>query len=916
MKPIGTSILNLGRIVALPLISLSLAAPAVAQSDPMLEEIVVVAQKREENIMDVPVAITAVTGAQIEASGIKDMLDLQLNVPGLIVGGSQTTTTSNFSIRGLGSTANNFGVESSVGLYVDGVYRSRQSSMINDLVDIQAVEVLRGPQGTLFGKNTAAGAINVRTVAPSLDSRDAFFEVTAGDLDLMRITGGMNFALTDEVAFRATFFSSQRDGYVANHVYDYTSPIPSITVQDNLFNNRDRFGVRLQALYDNGENFNLRVIADYSEIDEYCCIGTSRVDGLLSHGALQQGIVAPGPDFLRLLVAEQNGQGGITYTDFPYGSFGVDLPPLVRQGVSWDDYITTLNRPPVSQNEDSGLSLEMNWELDNGMTVTSVTAFRAFDTFDHIDADFTDTLLAERTNDAAQDSISQELRLSGTFGEGSNWVVGAYYFAQEIESNTFTVGGSDLQAFGDLGWQFSEDLQELGAAFGFQDVAEGPLTMSSLAQQVSVLSALTNGYIAPGAPSFPEGAFANDDVTQEHDGFAVFGQVDWAISDALKLTLGARYTEETKDIRAIYTQTNPGGEENLFLPEFDFLFPALLEWASLYQWIGAGQPPEAAPPINFLNRVAAPNSGWAAWTLPPFAPRPNVIDKLDDDQVTGTAKLTWFINDSMMAYASYATGFKSGGTNTDRIEYDWTDPDNPLFSQLFDAEKSTSMELGFKGDIGNNFRLSMALYQTDFDDFQANTFEGSGFILRNAGELEIKGVEIEWLWQALENTTISGYYAHNEGEYITFPLGIAWDATPFHSGRDQDGNPLITDSGDRSGEALPYNPEDRYMLALTQDFPMGNNNMFLRAEYIHASEATTDGDNDPLTLQDDFGILNLRVGVEIADWNSTITLWGRNITDERYYNGSFDPPLLDFGRMNSYPSEVATYGITFRKNWD
>jgi outer membrane receptor protein involved in Fe transport len=151
MKPVGTNILNLGRAIALPLVGLALATPAVAQDDePLLEEIVVVAQKREQNIMDVPVAV----------------FDLQQNVPGLIVGRSQTATTSNFAIRGIGSTSNNFGVESSVGLYVDGVYRSRQSSMINELIDVYAAEVLRGPQGTLFGKNTASGAINIRTVAP------------------------------------------------------------------------------------------------------------------------------------------------------------------------------------------------------------------------------------------------------------------------------------------------------------------------------------------------------------------------------------------------------------------------------------------------------------------------------------------------------------------------------------------------------------------------------------------------------------------------------------------------------------------------------------------------------------------------------------------------------------------------------
>jgi outer membrane receptor protein involved in Fe transport len=880
MKPIGTSILNLGRFIALPLAGLVLAAPASAQNDPLLEEITVVAQKREQNIMDVPVAITAVTGAQIEASGIKDMIDLQQNVPGLIVGGSQTTTTSNFSIRGVGSTSNNFGVESSVGLYVDGVYRSRQSSLINELVDVQAVEVLRGPQGTLFGKNTAAGAINVRTVAPEVGDRNAFVEFTVGDLDLTRLSAASNFTLTDEIAVRATYFQSERDGYVDNYTYDLATP--SIGIQENAFNNRDRWGLRVQATYDNGENFTARIIGDYSELDEICCIGTSRVDSVLAHDLLQQGTIRPGPDYIRMLL------GGITYTDFPYSSFDLGLPPTVIEGVSWDDYITAVNTLPVSQNQDRGTSIELNWDLSDTMTLTSVSAFRSFDTFDNIDADFTDSLIAERTNEAEQDSISQELRLAGEFGNGSNWVAGAYFFTQDIKSNTRTVGGTDLQPYADL------------AASG---------TLTALRDAVTDFS-LATGRVPPGADPFPAGAFADDVVNQSHDGFAVFGQVDWALSDSFTLSLGARYTEETKDIDAVYTQTNPG----TYIFDEDESPAAIIGAITAWQvWFATDGDPANEPDLSPLLTVSDP--GWAAYTLPPFSPRPNVNEKLEDDQITGTVKATWYISDSSMTYLSYATGYKSGGTNADRIEYDWNDPDNPLFSQLFSPEKSSSIELGYKGDVGDHLRISAAAYFSEFEDFQANTFEGSGFILRNAGDMEIAGVEIEGILHIFDNTTITGYYAYNQGEYKSFVRGICWDATPFHTGEPDPGDTGDV-SCDRSGEAIPYNPEHRAQVALTQDFPMGNNNMFFRAEYAFASEATTDGDNDPLTLQDDFGILNLRVGVDIADWNSTITLWGRNVTDERYYNGSFDPPLLDNGRMNSYPSEIATWGVTFRKNWD
>ncbi|NNL63697.1 MAG: TonB-dependent receptor plug domain-containing protein, partial [Woeseiaceae bacterium] len=446
MRPTGSSLQKLGPTLLMGLAGLAVAVPAAAQEQtksPGLEEIIVISKSRGAvSVMDVPTAITAVTGTQMEASGVKSMEDLQQNVPGLIVGGSQTTTTKNFAIRGIGSTSNNFGVESSVGLYVDNVYRSRQSSMINELVDVEAVEVLRGPQGTLFGKNTAAGAIQVRTVAPSTDSVDAFVELQAGDRNLQRIAGAANIPLTDNLAFRGTIFSSKRDGYVANHNYDLSGPIPSLVVEDDLFNDRDRLGLRMQLGYDNGDDLSVRVIGDYSEIDEICCIGTSRIDSVYRRSTSTPSVGDFGPDFARLMT------GGIVFTDRDYpdalptttlftllnigfAPFGLpafpeaDLPfPNLVEGVGWDDYITSVNFAPVSQNEDRGLSVEINKDFDNGTTLTSVTAVRAFDTYDRIDADFTNSAIAERVNDAEQDSISQELRLAGSFGDGSTWVFG------------------------------------------------------------------------------------------------------------------------------------------------------------------------------------------------------------------------------------------------------------------------------------------------------------------------------------------------------------------------------------------------------------------------------------------------------------------------------------------------------------
>ena len=154
----------------------------------MLEEIIVTAQKREQNLQDVPLAVSAFTGDFLNENAIKDVYDLQLSAPSLIISGNQSSSTGNFTIRGVGTGAQNFGLESSVGLYVDGVYRSRQSSMINELVDIEAVEVLRGPQGTLFGKNSSSGAVLLRTVAPSHE-QNGFMQLSFGDYNLQTLSG-------------------------------------------------------------------------------------------------------------------------------------------------------------------------------------------------------------------------------------------------------------------------------------------------------------------------------------------------------------------------------------------------------------------------------------------------------------------------------------------------------------------------------------------------------------------------------------------------------------------------------------------------------------------------------------------------------------------------------------------------------
>jgi outer membrane receptor protein involved in Fe transport len=535
--------------------------------------------------------------------------------------------------------------------------------------------------------------------------------------------------------------------------------------------------------------------------------------------------------------------------------------------------------------------MEINKRFGNGIELKSVTAFRAFETYDSIDIDFSDVDLLHRVNTAEQSSFSQEFQLTGEFGSGSSWVVGAYYFGQELDSTTLT----------STGLMFGPYIDFLNPAL--------PATVAAIEQvRAALVGSPLEGFVAPATAAFPLGADGFDVVEQDHSSYAVFGQMDFAFNDMFTLSLGARYTDETKDIDATYVQTANGPP-----PDQDAIMAALF---------GASQGDFSGILSGALVPVTEPNIAWGSYLYDPLSPRPDVKDTLSDDQTTGTVKLSFFPADSTMVYASYSTGFKAGGTNTQRI--------NVAFDQIFGAETSSSAEVGLKGQYGP-VQVVLTYYQTDFEDFQAQSFSGTGFNLQNAGDLETEGYELELLWRPTGTTEIQAFYAHNEGKYKSFENGTAWDTwvrqigvwVPPPTGPLGDpGCPPLTDpsnppaSCSRTGDPIAYNPEDRAFVAVTQEINLSRSTTaFARLEYTYASEQFTDGDNDPFTLQDNVQMINARLGINFDNSNSSLTLWGRNITDERWYHGSFDVPVAE-DKMLSYPAEPATFGVTFRKNFD
>ena len=816
-----------------------------------LEKITVTAQKRVQNLQEVPVSVTAFSGDVMSESVIKDLYDLNTNVPGFGSFQSQSATNSSFSIRGVGTSSQNFGLESSVGLYVDGVFRARQNSMINNLVDVEAVEILRGPQGTLFGKNTPSGAVLVRTVAPSHDGNDSFFELTAGNFGLFNYSGATSFSAIDDVlAFRVTAFGSQRDGIV--------SDVGVNNLGDDVVNDRDRWGARFQALYTPNDDVSLRIIADYSEIDEICC------------GA---------PVFLSNNRVNPAGQPG---TDLALPSLG---GTVLEGGDRFFDRNIAVSFLPESTMTDKGLSAELNWDLNDNYSVVAISAYRSFESFDLIDSDFTDADLFGTENDAEQSSFSQELRLDYT-SENLNFILGLYYFQQDLDL--------DYSLFTDT--LFNEFFI---ASSGTQDLING----------INAVSAATGGFIAPVAAAAPAGTGFDHVAEQEHESYAIFGQFDYKINDEWTVTAGLRYTDETKDLSTRFTEVGPGinglEQDISQWPNPNVAVPTLL--GILGGQIDLTDPAQLVAAQQTFAPFADP--GWGFLLLGTTTrPRADIVETLEDDQITGTLKLSWQPDNRTLVYGSYATGYKSGGTNTDRI----TEGFNPIF----DAETSTSFEVVFKKDF-DALRINAAAHYTTVDDFQANTFTGNGFNLQNAGDYEISGLELEMTWLPADDWEVNLGYALVNAEYESFERGNCWVAYTWHTGVDDPGRVNPTDQFcNRSGDRPAGEPENYAVLKVKKDFEISDSiYSYLQAEYSYTSNIILDGSSDPFAIQDSYNLLNLRFFMNFVDYDMDVIVWGRNVTDEEYVNRTiFNTPIQE-GKLNGYVSEPATFGVTVKKRF-
>ncbi|MEO0450673.1 MAG: TonB-dependent receptor [Pseudomonadota bacterium] len=482
---------DLLRLAGASALALSLASPVVSAQEGSEEDgartlstVTVTATQRAESIQDVPIAVTALSPEVLDRAGVADVTALDSVAPSFNMNSSDTTTGgTTLRIRGVGTTGNNIGLESSVGVFLDGVYLSRPGVALGDLMDLEQIEVLRGPQGTLFGRNTSAGALNIKTKKPNLDEIEGFANATLGNYNLLNVQGGVSIPIVeDTLAVRISGAITERDGFVEG-------------LNGTESHDRDRTVIRGQALLDLKERGEIRAILDYSEANEQCCHAVWNNDTPF--------VAFFGP-------AGFDADGGAP-------NIGID-------GLRSND--SDFSNPF----EQTGFSLEYNVDTPLG-ALTYIGSYRDFEdeTFrstDYVGLDiFTvgrspesralpGTAFTPSGNVTSIETTTHELRLQDSaFDDRLDWLVGLYYSDETIDSRGSLTLLDDFQAGVSAGL-LGQSANVLFAFAGFNDAS---------------------------------GDFADNAFLQEGESFSIFTHNILSVTDKLDLTVGLRYVEESKD---------------------------------------------------------------------------------------------------------------------------------------------------------------------------------------------------------------------------------------------------------------------------------------------------------------------------------------------------------------------------------
>jgi iron complex outermembrane receptor protein len=718
-----------------------------------LEEVVITAQKRQQSLQDVPLSVSAFSGEMLKEGRMADIRGIVDFTPGFS-GKTEDGFTDALAMRGIATNDFGIGGDPSVAMFVDGIWSGRTGGVMTAMYDVERAEVVKGPQGTLFGRNSIAGAVSVITAKPD-SAFGANAELTLADYDHVEAQAMVNIPLSDQWAVRAAGYVLDNKGFLEN-----------LQGGDDLgFHQVSAGRVSLRRT---GDSFDATLIAAFEDREQDPSVYWVPADG------------------------------------------------LDEEEVNID-----LGEDGIDESEISEVRAILEWSLAGDYSLTSLTGYKKF-SFHYLE-DYDGG--PERVNDYGQindvEYWSQELRLT---------IDGLFDFIYDEDALCRAISISDAPDFD-------------GPAAGCDD----PNFETYWEDDIDPADILT-------------GKSERTFVDVKSQGWAVYGDLTWAISDRMELTAGARYTYDKKEIESEVLDSGGALGNN-----FNFEF--------------------------FTNGVVRNSADW--------------------DDFTPRLALSFDLNDDVTLYGTASRGYKSGGFATFGYDLQGQDINDDGSAPAgttpleFDPEQVDSYEIGAKTRLLNNtLQVNASLFHYDYTDLQLVYFDQGSSQVANVGEASGQGLEVDlrWVPNAHWDATVGLSLLDTE---IT-------DATDIIE---------VGACGDCEGNSLPFAPEVSASTILTYRTPIGSGEGFFTTEYIYRSEMHGGPDNIPDATVDSWDEFNFRLGYRSAStWY--VTLWVENAFDEVYFERGWENAdennQFGYGLFNElvWPSRPMTVGITFGMEWE
>lgn len=735
-----------------------------AKSEQGLERITVTSQKRLQSIQEVPVSIQAFSGANLEKNNVGNLLDMSESIPNVHI--TESSSSKRIFVRGIGSGTNS-GFEQSVAMYKDGIYLGRGHQAKFPFLDMQRIEVVKGPQAVMFGKNATAGAFSMITNSPT-DENEGSVSVEYGSDEEKRINGIANFVINDELAIRIAAFDESMDGYIHNQARN----------EDEA--SSEASGIRVSAEWQLSDNLVSSLKWEHGSFD--------------SKGSRYQYIIDT-PNRDAQIASDPTNQGNVGYRSFLLSDdSGLDY----RSAVSGADHPDGLNEGNTTTSNNAVLQLTYT---DGLYEYASVTTYSEYDWHALFDADYSEVSLIKQDYIENFEQFTQEVRVSSPTGETFEYVAGVFFMKSELSHP------NDI-----------------------------------------LLAASTLIPTLPPATSVGTRAL----FEQDQSSYSAFASLTWNINNDWRANAGLRYQKEEKEVTSSQ---------------------------SSYAIFALGIPEPVQAVVNGLvPGIATALSGAGAH---------EINTNRDESHLSPSVSVQYLGIEDTMLFASAGIGYKAGGYDGSGLNSsNGTEPD-PDSGFEFADEKATNIEFGIKSEpIKNTLEFNATVFHTKYEDLQVSEFNGNAFVVKNAAETKVQGVEIDARWALNTSWTFSANIALLDFEYESYTA-----ASPTVLQSELFGQATQDLSGKTGAFAPDYsgNIALDYQTEIYSGYPLSAN---LSVNF--SDDYYLEQDLDPIAVQQSYEKVNFRI--ELADKNDawTIAFLAKNLTDEQTFSQANDVPVLSY----------------------